>query len=149
MLGRKKGEFEVIEENTALEPKKLWNRIRPRTWNAVLQEAFKCDVETCGNQHIEVKTTQYLFEVVHDVEGGRTSAVCWRKTVRVMIRTADKEGSPGDDKIRLVFQVVSVETAGIAGKRRALESPTKTNPSEGLLVVAAGLEPAAALKVGL
>ena len=47
----------------------------------------------------------------------------------------NKEGSPGDDKIRLVFQVASVETAGIASKRRVFESPTKTNPSEGLLVV--------------
>ena len=36
----------------------------------------------CGNQHIQFKTTQLLFEVVHDVEGGRTRAVwstCWRK----------------------------------------------------------------------
>ena len=128
LAGRKanlKGLKRILPRN-----RKNCGRIRPRRWNAVLQEALKCDVETCGNQHIEVKTTQYLFEVVHDVEGGRTRAVCWRKTVRVMIRTADKEGSPGDDKIRLVFRVASGETAGIAGKKRAFESPTKTNPSE-------------------
>ena len=50
--------------------------------NTVLQEAHKCDMGRCGNQHIQLKTTQLLFEVVHDVEGGRKRAVyfgCWEK----------------------------------------------------------------------
>ena len=69
------------------------------------------------------------------------------ETLRAMIRTAVKEGSPGDDKIRCVFQVASDETSDIASTRRAFGSPTMTNLSKELLVVAAGL--AQALKVGL
>ena len=60
MRARKKGEFEGIEENTAQEPRNLWNRIRPRRWNAILQEACKCDAETCGNLHIEFKAFQQI-----------------------------------------------------------------------------------------
>ena len=51
---------------------------RLRRWNAVSQEVFLCDVEGCGNQHVEFNITPFLFEVVHDVEGGRTRAVCSR-----------------------------------------------------------------------
>ena len=40
------------------------------------------------------------------------------ETLRAMMRTAVREGSPGDDKIRLVFQVASDETLDMAGKSR-------------------------------
>ena len=66
--------MEVSRENCQ---KCLWSRIRPRRWNAVLQEAYKCDVQNCGNQHTQFKTTQLLFEVLHDDQGGRTRAVCF------------------------------------------------------------------------
>ena len=82
MPGRKKWNLKVLKRILPRNRKKLWNRIRPRRWHAVLQEAYKCDVETCGNQHIEFKTAHHLFEVVHDVGGGRTRAVCWRKRLK-------------------------------------------------------------------
>ena len=47
---------------------KLWSRGRLRRWNAVLQEVFLCDVEGCGNQHVQFNITQFLFEVVHDLK---------------------------------------------------------------------------------
>ena len=47
--------FDGNEEITALELKNLW------------KEAYRCDVEGCGNQHIQFKVTQLVFEVVHDV----------------------------------------------------------------------------------
>ena len=37
---------------------------------------YRCDIEDCGNPHTQLKTTQLVFEVVHDVEGGRTRTVC-------------------------------------------------------------------------
>ena len=40
-------------------------------------QACKCNIEGCGNQLMQFKTTQLLFEVAHDVEGGRTRAVCF------------------------------------------------------------------------
>ena len=55
-------EFEGNEEITAVDPKNLRNRIKPRRWNTVLQETFKCDIEDCGKQHVQFKTTQGLFE---------------------------------------------------------------------------------------
>ena len=46
--------------------------------------------ETCGNQHIQFKTTQHFFEAAHDVEGGRTRAVCsWKK-----VKALENETSP-------------------------------------------------------
>ena len=75
-------ECEGNEETTAFEFMNLWNRFKPRRWNTMLQKAYKCDIEGCGNHHIQFKTTQLLFEVVRGVEGGRTRAVCfdsWEK----------------------------------------------------------------------
>ena len=36
----------------------------------------KSDAEGRHNKNLHLKTTQLLFEVVHDVAGGRTSAMC-------------------------------------------------------------------------
>ena len=48
-----------------------------------------------------------------------------------MIGTAVKEGSPGDDHIRFVFQVAFDETSCIAGKRRAFDGPNKDKSEQG------------------
>ena len=61
--------FEGNEEITVQEVKNLWNRIRPRKWNAVWQEAYRYDIKSCSNQHFQFKTAQLLVKVVHDVEG--------------------------------------------------------------------------------
>ena len=44
---RRKGVFEGNEEITVQELKNLWNRMRPRRWNTVLQHEKKCDIEVC------------------------------------------------------------------------------------------------------
>ena len=54
-----KKEFEGNEEITAQEMAKLWTRIKPRRVNVVLQQACKCDVESCGNQQRQFKTTPH------------------------------------------------------------------------------------------
>ena len=46
LAGRK--DFEGNEEITVQEQKNWWNRIRPRRWNTVLQESYRCDIEGCG-----------------------------------------------------------------------------------------------------
>ena len=61
-----------------------------------LQEACRCVIEGCGNQQIHFKTTQLLFGVVPDVEGGRTrGGVLWMlgekmRPLEVKLRFAQK-----------------------------------------------------------
>ena len=47
------------------------------------------------------------------------------ETLRAMMRTAVKEGSPGDDKIRFVLHESSDETSCIASTRCAFEDTDK------------------------
>ena len=42
-----------------------------------MQGVYNCCIEGCGHQRVQFKTTQLVFEEVHDVEGGRTRAVCF------------------------------------------------------------------------
>ena len=60
-------EMQGNEEISSVEFKNLRNCIKPRRWNTALLEVNKCDAEGCGNKHLQFKTTQLLFEVVHDV----------------------------------------------------------------------------------
>ena len=48
-----------------------------------------------------------------------------------MIRTAPKEGSPGDDKIRFVFQVASDETSCSGSGRRAIGEKDQDKYAQG------------------
>ena len=57
--GWQKKEYEFNEEITAQEMATLWTRIKPRRVNVVLQQACKCDVESCGNQQRQFKTTPH------------------------------------------------------------------------------------------
>ena len=72
--------FEGTEEITVQEVKNLWNRIRSRKWNAVLQEAYRYDIESCSSQHFQFKTAQLLVDLVHDVEGkSHEGFSCWER----------------------------------------------------------------------
>ena len=92
-------EFEGNEKITAQELNNMWNRIRPVRRTTVLQEAERCDVDGCGNQHVQFKTAQLLFEVVHDAEGARTRAVCF-DCLEKSDKATGKEASPGTFKVR-------------------------------------------------
>ena len=48
-----------------------------------------------------------------------------------MAKTAVKDGSPGDNKIRFVFQLANVETSCIASRRRIFEEASKGRFDQG------------------
>ena len=48
-----------------------------------------------------------------------------------MVKTAVKDGSPGDNKIRFVFQPAYVETSCIASRRRTFEEASKGRFDQG------------------
>ena len=76
--GRKEETAKGNEDLSSSEFENLENRIKPRGWKTGFLEVYKCDAESCGNKHVsfQFETTQLLFEVVHDDEGGRTRAMC-------------------------------------------------------------------------
>ena len=54
----------------------------PRRSKEELLKPHPCNVEDCDIKKLPLKTTQLPFEVVYDVDGGRTRAICfdcWEK----------------------------------------------------------------------
>ena len=84
-----------------------------------LAGSLQVDIEGCGNQHIQFKTPQLLFEVVHDVEGGRTRAVCvgcWEKDTRPleMKRREARKGSRKRNKSIIRWKNMTLAVEGDA-----------------------------------
>ena len=67
----------AFEDPSSADLKSLWNRTRPRRWSSVLLEVHRCDAEGCSHRNVQFKTTPLFVEVLRDVEGGRTSAMCF------------------------------------------------------------------------
>ena len=91
------GRGEGTEDISSAEFENSRNRTKSRRWNSELPEVYKCDAEGCHNKHLQLKTTQLFFEVVHEVEGGRTRAMCLDCKKDLVF---GKETSPGT--LRLV-----------------------------------------------
>ena len=70
-------EMEDNEKISSVDFNNLSNRIKPRRWNTELLESLQLRRRRLlESLHFPFKTTQLLFEVVHDVEEGRTRATC-------------------------------------------------------------------------
>ena len=67
----------AFEDTFSADLKSLWNRTRPRRRSSVLLEVYSCDAEGCSHRNVQFKTTPLFVEVLCDVEGGRTSAICF------------------------------------------------------------------------
>ena len=79
LLWQEEDNFQVLKRIIVQNLAKLWSRAAGHDDGMrFCRKFFLCDVEGCGNQHVQFNITQFLFEVVHDVEGGRTRAVCSR-----------------------------------------------------------------------
>ena len=67
-----KSAWQEEREFEALEFKNWWSRSMPRRCNTVLQAAHGCEIEGCGNLHIQFKRTHLPSDVVHAVVGVHT-----------------------------------------------------------------------------
>ena len=67
-------EFAFVEDVTYAERVSMWKNIKPWSRGSASVEVHTCDGVACPNSNLSFKTTQLLFEMVHDVEGGRSSA---------------------------------------------------------------------------
>ena len=64
------------EEISDAEVKGQWQRVKPRPWVPEPLEAYQCKNEECSHKHLQFIQTQFHLEVHHDVDGGRTKAIC-------------------------------------------------------------------------
>ena len=66
----------TTEEISNVVVETLWQRVEPRPSVPELLEVEQCNNEECTIRHLQFQTTQLLFEVHLDLEGGRTKAIC-------------------------------------------------------------------------
>ena len=66
-----------VDEVTLVEESKLRKSIKPRHWDFRSDEDRRCSGVSCPHEAMPLKTTQLLFQVVYDVEGGRTRSLCF------------------------------------------------------------------------
>ena len=76
--GTEEGDAEstTTEEISNVVVESLWQRVEPRPSVPELLEVEQCSNEECPIRHLQFQTTQLLFEVHLDLEGGRTKAIC-------------------------------------------------------------------------
>ena len=109
-----------------------------RTYNKMITEVSKAIAQVVTHGPAE-QTWFVQQEIINEIEDNYKIKELDEETLRAMIQTAGKAGSPGDDKIMFVSQVASGQTSDIASKRDAFRGTEQRKASGSRWREAAGV----------